>query len=521
VKPPTPAQLRPAGASARAWQGFFFMLALILVLDRLTNLFPPLHGFDGLFYILAILAIGLWAGLASSLASCALLALYVYLIYRFFPISVVVKDPKNMRDAIIGTCLVGPPFALAGSLMHHVLGRSRSREISARKETEHVQAELWASEEMKRLIVDSTQDAVIGIGTGGTINLWSPNAERLFGWTREEAIGQPAPEQFMAAFPANVLPTPISPERKPILRQLIETTAPTKYGGEAIVELYVVDQELEEGAAYIVFARDISERKRAEGLIQNLNEELKRLNAGLEERVADRTQELEAANEELLGFTYSVSHDLRTPLRSIVSNSRLAREEAGAEFGGDALRRLERLEASALKMANLIDSLLQYARIGRLELNCGEVDLSAMAHRIGEELRAFREGSVVVQPGIVVEGDADTIHMVLSNLMENGWKYVQPGQSPSVEVGRMRDGTIFVKDQGIGFDMAYEDKIWEPFQRLHSDSEYPGTGIGLANAKRIVERHGGRIWVTSTPGKGTEMFFTLARPGDRRSRAVG
>ena len=216
-----------------------------------------------------------------------------------------------------------------------------------------------------------------------------------------------------------------------------------------------------------------------------------------------------------------MSHDLRTPLRSIVSNSRLAREEAGAEFGGDALRRLERLEASALKMANLIDSLLQYARIGRLELNCGEVDLSAMAHRIGEELRAFREGSVVVQPGIVVEGDADTIHMVLSNLMENGWKYVQPGQSPSVEVGRMRYGTIFVKDQGIGFDMAYEDKIWEPFQRLHSDSEYPGTGIGLANAKRIVERHGGRIWVTSTPGKGTEMFFTLARPGDRRSRAVG
>jgi signal transduction histidine kinase len=133
-----------------------------------------------------------------------------------------------------------------------------------------------------------------------------------------------------------------------------------------------------------------------------------------------------------------------------------------------------------------------------------------MASDIGEELKSKKEGTIDVQRGLVVQGDPEMIKMILFNLIENAWKYVLPNQAPVVEVGSTPEGAIYVRDHGIGFDMRYVDKVWEPFERLHRDSEFPGTGIGLANSKRIVTRHGGRMWTESKPGVGTTMYFELA-----------
>jgi light-regulated signal transduction histidine kinase (bacteriophytochrome) len=185
-------------------------------------------------------------------------------------------------------------------------------------------------------------------------------------------------------------------------------------------------------------------------------------------------------------------------------------DEAKDVLSDSLLAHLKRLEANAVKMGQLIDNLLQYSRIGRVNMTSRDVDLSAIATRIADELQVSREGTVDVQPGIVVQGDPQMLEMVLVNLFENAWKYVLPGDAPKVEMGITDQGAIFVRDHGIGFDMQYAEKVWEPFERLHNDSEYPGTGIGLANSKRIINRHGGRMWTESTPGVGTTMYFNLA-----------
>jgi signal transduction histidine kinase len=137
------------------------------------------------------------------------------------------------------------------------------------------------------------------------------------------------------------------------------------------------------------------------------------------------------------------------------------------------------------------------------------VDLSSIANHVGTELKALRDGTLIVRPGILVQGDPELLELVLVNLMENAWKYVLPDQPPHVEVGITQDGAVFVRDQGVGFDMKYVEKVWEPFERLHKESDYPGTGIGLANSKRVIDRHGGRIWTESAPGKGTTVYFTV------------
>ena len=258
--------------------------------------------------------------------------------------------------------------------------------------------------------------------------------------------------------------------------------------------------------------RENEKRLAAEAELKASHEKLIQLNASLEERVAERTHQLEVANNELLGFTYSMSHDLRTPLRSIVSNSRMACDEAREHVSEATYARIRRVEGSALKMAQLIDNLLQYARLGQLPLNTRDVDLSGMAGQIADDLRAAGEGDVVIEPGMVVRADPEMIELVMLNLMENSWKYVRHGLRPHIEVGATADGAIFVRDQGIGFDMKYVDKVWQPFERLHVDQEYPGTGIGLANCKRIVSRHGGKMWAESALDRGTTIYFDLDAP---------
>jgi signal transduction histidine kinase len=235
--------------------------------------------------------------------------------------------------------------------------------------------------------------------------------------------------------------------------------------------------------------------------------------AELEERVRERTAQLEATNRELEAFSYSVSHDLRAPLRSIDGFSAAVLQDAGDTLDASARGHLERVRRATQRMGQLIDDLLALSKTTRTELRRGEVDLSALAHEVVAELRVRdRERAPRVQvsitPALRCVGDVHLLRAVLENLLGNAWKFTGKTEAARIEVGA-ETGAFYVRDNGAGFDMAFASKLFAPFQRLHSTSEFPGTGVGLANVQRIVHRHGGRIWVESAVGQGATFRFTI------------
>lgn len=235
---------------------------------------------------------------------------------------------------------------------------------------------------------------------------------------------------------------------------------------------------------------------------------------GLEQRVRDRTAELALAYAEMQGFTYSVSHDLRAPLRSIISAAMILIEDYGDQVDEHAQSELRRMAKAASKMGQLIDDLLQYSRLGRTEIDTRPVDLTALAAEIVENLstRHPKPMEIEIEPGLEVRADPLLLRLALENLVDNAYKYAGSGGSGRMWIGRDDEG-YFVRDNGIGFDPQYAQRIFEPFQRLVLDSEFPGTGIGLANVKRIIERHGGRVWAESRPGEGATFYFSLLADG--------
>jgi light-regulated signal transduction histidine kinase (bacteriophytochrome) len=249
---------------------------------------------------------------------------------------------------------------------------------------------------------------------------------------------------------------------------------------------------------------EIEERKQAETELATMNR-----------RLEERTDQLKGALEELEGFCYNISHDLRTPLRGIVGHSRIVIEDSADRLDERSRGHLERLGVAANKMGKLIDDLLEFARLGRGDLADQSVDFSSLATDVATVCCAESGANISVQPGIATQGDAQLLRIVLQNLIENACKYVVPGEKAQVKVG-MKEiegvSVFFVKDMGIGFEMQYAERILQPFQRLHRDEEYPGTGIGLANVKRIVERHGGELWCESIPDEGATFYFTLGEP---------
>lgn len=238
------------------------------------------------------------------------------------------------------------------------------------------------------------------------------------------------------------------------------------------------------------------------------------LTSELEEKVRERTQALVAKNQELEGFTYSVSHDMRTPLRAMVSNAAIVVEEEGDKLSDEGRAGLERLSNAAVKMAKLVDDLLQYARIGVRELRKAPSDLRGLAQQVSSELSTEYgpiELDVTLPLGTVVDADPRILGMALHNLFDNASKY-RRGEVAKIVFGvenRFGERVFFVRDEGIGFDMAYVHKLFTPFERLHRDVDYKGTGIGLANVKRAIERHNGLVWAEGGPGEGATFYFTL------------
>lgn len=260
---------------------------------------------------------------------------------------------------------------------------------------------------------------------------------------------------------------------------------------------------------------DVTEQIAAQEKVRVINQEL-------EQRVAERTSELaatnvnlRAANKELEAFSYSVSHDLRAPLRAVDGFSSALQKSLGDELSANDADYLRRIRAAARRMGSLIDDLLGLSRASRAELKCEHFDLSAMVNNIVDELRRSqpeREAEFAIQPDVWVEADPHLMQIAMRNLLDNAWKFATPRDVTKIEFGALEQGgrrVYYVSDNGVGFDPTYVGKLFTPFQRLHTEAEFPGTGIGLALVQRIVHRHGGQVWAEGAVGEGAKFSFTL------------
>lgn len=270
-----------------------------------------------------------------------------------------------------------------------------------------------------------------------------------------------------------------------------------------------VNEELE--AANIKLQEKIAERKQAEAAIRELNESLQLSSI-----------RLEVANKELEAFSYSVAHDLRAPLRHIDGFSRALLEDYGEKLDAQGKDHVQRVRMASQRMAQLIDDLLNLSRISRGEMERGPVDLSELARGIAEELlrtHPERQADFVISKGLAVNGDKRLLRVVLENLLGNAWKFTGKKSRARIEFGvAAQEGlpavqagspVYFVRDNGAGFEMAYADKLFGAFQRLHHLSDFPGTGIGLATVQRIIHRHGGRVWAEGAVEQGATFYFTF------------
>ena len=387
--------------------------------------------------------------------------------------------------------------------------------ITARKQAEET---LRESEAHHRQILDMALDAVITIGTEGQIIGWNPQAEVIFGWLQEDILGRSLTETIIPEAYGDAhqrgLKHYLATGKDTVLNRRIEVWALRRNGEVFPAELAITPLEKPGGnVIFNAFLRDITARKQAEEAIRRLNEEL-------EQRVLKRTAQLEAANKELEAFSYSVSHDLRAPLRAVDGFSRIVLNKYASELPDKAQYYLARICGNVQKMDALINDLLNFSRLSRQPLRKQTVAVTPLVHQTLDELLSEQsqqrvDASIDTVPA--AQADPGLLKQVFANLLSNALKYTRDREVACIKVGaHQADGqTIyFVKDNGVGFDMSYADKLFGVFQRLHRAEDYEGTGVGLALVQRIVHRHKGHIWAEAEIDKGAAFYFTLGGSPD-------
>jgi len=348
-----------------------------------------------------------------------------------------------------------------------------------------------------RSLIESNIDALITTDPHGIITDVNKQMEALTGCRRDELIGAPFKNYFTDPERAEAgIDLVLSEKKVPNY----ELTARARDGRETVVSYNAATFYDRERRLQGVFAaaRDVTERNR------------------LEEQVRRRTVEVEAANKELEAFSYSVSHDLRSPLRSIDGFSQAFLEDYGPLVPPEGREDLERVRRATQRMGQLIDDMLLLSRVTRREMHMEKTDMSALAAEVAGELALGspqRDVQLTIEPGMTTTGDPQLLRIVLVNLLGNAWKFTSKREHAHVSVGTVQDPehgpAFFVRDDGAGFDLQYKDKLFVAFQRLHGQDEFPGTGIGLATIQRAVRRHGGDVWAEGEVDRGATFYFTI------------
>lgn len=441
-----------------------------------------------------------------------------------FGILSALATPLRLGDELLGVLMVahcGNPRDY--SARDHALIEGLAREAAIalhaqrlRQARQQAEVEHHKQADQVQLLLDATEEGIYGVDGNGDCSFINRTALRMLGYAQPaDLIGRNLHQLIHHTLPDG-RPYPNEQCRVRLAMLAGETTHADdevhwRANGTSFPVEYWSRPIMRDGqiTGSVVSFVDITARKRSE-------DELRRYQQGLEKMVEHRTRALQAANSELEAFSYSVSHDLRAPLRVIDGFSQAVLEDYGDRLDPTGKNYLERVRAGAQNMAKLIDDLLNLASVTRSKMQPSEIDLSALAREVVEDLRAAEPDRVVrvdIADGLRCQGDSGLMRIVLHNLLANAWKYTRKTNAAKISVDSAEIGgeVVFrVGDNGAGFDMKYADKLFGAFQRLHRREEFEGSGIGLATVQRIVRRHGGRVWAEAQPGKGATFSFTVA-----------
>jgi len=402
---------------------------------------------------------------------------------------------------------------ISAMLLNQQLSAAQGELIGQSESLRKSEAALRESEERLRKATETARDAIVMIeAEHGIIIEWNPAAEAIFGYAQAEALGRVlhdllAPSRFREMAQQGLSRFAGTGEGAAI-NKTVELVALHKNGTEFPIELSLSAMQLHGKWHATGIVRDISARKRAEA-------ELCALKDSLEARVTERTAQLEAANKELEAFSYSVSHDLRSPLRIIDGFSHILLDDYADKLEDEGKRLLNVVRDNSSRMEQLIDDILKFSRTSRLEMSFSEIDMERLAHEVAEEIQpVVADGKLQLEIEHLppAQGDRPMMRQVFVNLLSNAVKFSRHKEPALIRVGASVKGDeaiYYVKDNGAGFDMKYADKLFGVFQRLHSTNEFEGTGIGLAIVNRIITRHGGRVWAEGRVNEGATIYFAL------------